>query len=430
GYSNLRLLSDLEPEYVKLDKYFISRIDTDPVAEHFVRTIIALARRVRCRIIAEGIETPSQLQHVHRLGVDYAQGFLLDPPSPEPTPNIPSVLMEACPVSRQPEAPAQTPLSVAHDELVASLDIHPTPVCAPLTAAAEALALFQADPLLRAVPVLDGSRAVGLLTREGIFGAFALAYGHSLHKRSHVERMMHPEPLAAQVTDMLSDVSRRATARPHELIYAPIIIFDGEHYLGTAFIHDLLEKITEVQVNYALDANPLTGLPGNRSIDREVSRRLRGVDDFFLCHLDIDNFKAFNDHRGYERGDEMILLVSELLKRAQTGSDYVGHIGGDDFVFITTDPGWELRLQQLLDEFTMDSLQLYDEADRLTGFIRVESRSGQLKDVPLASLSVGALPCSAGRFSSHLEASAAVFEVKCLAKKQPGNCIAIDRRMD
>lgn len=424
GYSNLRLLSDLEPDFVKLDKYFVSRLDIDAVARDFVRTIVTLARRVHCQVVAEGIETEAQLKHIRDLGIEYAQGYLLGRPTAQPSPTVPAVLHETMgspvPAARAGDAPP--------DEQVASLDIHPTPACTPQTPAFEALSLFQADPKLRAVPVLDSGLAVGLLTRESILGAFALTFGHSLHRKSHVEKMMHDAPLAAQVGDALSDISRRATARPHELIYAPIIVFDGDRYVGTASIHDLLEKITQVQVSYARDANPLTGLPGNRSIDREVRSRLQDGQDFFLCHLDLDHFKAFNDHFGYERGDEMIMLTAELLRDGKAEVDYIGHIGGDDFVLITADPGWEPRLRAILDNFSGQASRLYDEQERTAGHIRVEDRSGKIRSVPLASLSVGVLPCPAGRFSSHLEAAESVFELKCLAKKQPGNSIVIDRR--
>lgn len=425
GYSNLRLLSDLEPDFVKLDKYFVSRLDIDAVARDFVRTIVSLARRVHCRVIAEGIETEAQLRHVRDLGIEYAQGYLLGRPTAQPSSAVPAVLHETA----SPPVPPATGIGDAPpDEQVASLDIQPTPACTPQTPAFEALSLFQADPKLRAVPVLEAGLAVGLLTRESILGAFALTFGHSLHRKSHVEKMMHDAPLTAQVADALSDISRRATARPHDLIYAPIIVFDGDRYAGTASIHDLLEKITRVQVSYALDANPLTGLPGNRSIDREVRSRLQDGRDFFLCHLDLDHFKAFNDHFGYERGDEMIMLTAELLRDGKADVDYIGHIGGDDFVFITDDPGWEPRLRSILDDFSGRASRLYDEQDRLAGHIRVEDRSGNIRSVPLTSLSVGVLPCPAGRFSSHLEAAESVFELKCLAKKQPGNSIVIDRR--
>lgn len=424
GYSNLRLLSDLEPDFVKLDKYFVSKIDADAVAADFVRTIVSLAKRVHCKVIAEGIETKTQLQRIRRLGIEYAQGYLLGRPTAQPSASVPAVLPETA----EPGIPATISGHSPPDEQVASLDIHATPACTPHTSAFEALSLFQADPLLRAVPVLEDGYAVGLLTRENILGAFALTFGHSLHRKSHVEKLMHTDPLIAQVSDTLSDISRRATARPHQLIYAPIIIFDGGRYIGTASIHDLLEKITRVQISYALDANPLTGLPGNRSIDREVNRRLQEGQDFFLCHLDLDHFKAFNDHFGYERGDEMIMLTAELLREGRAEVDYIAHIGGDDFVFITADGGWEPRLRAILDAFSARSRLMYDEQDRQAGCIQVEDRSGNIRSVPLASLSVGVLPCPANRFSSHLEAAESVFEVKCLAKKQPGNSIVIDRR--
>jgi len=318
--------------------------------------------------------------------------------------------------------------AMPREDLVGSLTLHPVPACSPDIPAEEILTRFQASPVLQAVPVIDNFKIVGMLTRGSVLQAFSTTFGHSLNRRVSAAKLMHTQAIALQIDDPLTYASEVAISRPSELIYTPLIVCDGTDYLGTASIRELLERITQNQVKYARQCNPLTGLPGNISIENELDERLNRNQPFVCCYFDLDNFKAFNDHYGYERGDIMIGLVAELLNKYKEHNDFIGHIGGDDFIFISSRNNWEESIRHCLKDFEQSVPELYDEQDRKAGGICALSRTGESCKFPFSSLSVGALPCPEHRFSSRLDISAAVFELKHQAKKQAGNSLVIDRR--
>jgi GGDEF domain-containing protein len=240
--------------------------------------------------------------------------------------------------------------------------------------------------------------------------------------------MMQNTPLKIQVTDSLAKVSQLATKRPLDQVYCPLIVCDGETYMGTLSIQELLKSITKIQLEHALHCNPLSRLPGNIGIESDVQARLQANVPFVLLHFDLDNFKAFNDFYGYERGDKMILLVAEMLRETVLSNDFVGHVGGDDFVMLMEGQDWESRIWQMLDSFSVKSAMLYDETERDQKCIETTDRAGDIKKFDLASLSVSALPCPPGQFSSHLEASEVIAEIKHRSKQIRGNSLVVNRR--
>ncbi len=313
-------------------------------------------------------------------------------------------------------------------ETVRGLRLDPVPPCPPDRPLRDLLDRFKDDPMLDAIPVVDRGDVVGLLLRDTLMQAFASPFGHELNRRTTVGHRMDVEPLIVDLDDKLTDVSRRVTDRVFNRVYSPLVVRDGAGYVGLLSVHELLEKITQSQLSYARYCNPLTGLPGNISIQNEVTALLDAGEDFVFCHLDIDHFKAFNDHYGYERGDAMIRLVAETLSDCAGEEGFVGHIGGDDFVYVSTDATWKPRMERFLERVGRSFPELYDADDRARGGIEAENRSGQMQWFPLATMSVGALPCPAGRFLSHLEVAEAVSELKHMAKKRAGNALVVDRR--
>lgn len=139
-------------------------------------------------------------------------------------------------------------------------------------------------------------------------------------------------------------------------------------------------------------ASPLTGLPGNHSINDEIRRRLSAVEPFALLQIDIDHFKAFNDYYGYARGDQAIQLLSHILTEATQDlggpGAFVGHIGGDDFVVLSSPEHAEKLGEHILDRFNTESRHLYDQEDRDRGFVEVLSRRHTQERFPLMSLTI------------------------------------------
>ena len=432
GYSNLRLLADLRPDYLKLDKYFVAGVDRREVEADFVRLIVDLARRVGCQVIAEGIETVHELCFVRSVGVDFGQGYLLGRPQANGIGQVPNVLLETTHHSAALPAATPEPYHVGilpeTQSMVGALNIKPVPPCSPNDMLRDVLARFQENDLLLAVPVVDQGRVVGVLTRDEMLHIFSRSYAHSLYHRSAVSKLMSRDALVVQLGDSTSRASQLATRRSSKHAYIPLIVCDGNSYVGMLSIRALLENITSSQVEYALQCNPLSGLPGNLRITAEVQSRMDAGRHFVLAHFDLDNFKAFNDFYGFERGDRMISLMASVLDGANGKDDFVGHIGGDDFVMLLADEEWEARIHAVLDTFKLQSALLYDEAQRQCGYIETSDRSGHPRRFALASLSVSAVICHPGRFTFHLQATEVVAEVKRRSKKIEGNSLVVDRR--
>jgi diguanylate cyclase (GGDEF)-like protein len=142
-----------------------------------------------------------------------------------------------------------------------------------------------------------------------------------------------------------------------------------------------------------LDANPLTHLPGNVSIFEELQSRLNKQQPFSVCYIDLDKFKAYNDKYGFENGDKVIKESARLLLRAvqQNGNpdDFLGHIGGDDFVITTTEDKVDAICKEVIRQFDKLSPSFYNQEDRENGYIATKDRKGNMQKVPLLSVSIG-----------------------------------------
>jgi diguanylate cyclase (GGDEF)-like protein len=160
-------------------------------------------------------------------------------------------------------------------------------------------------------------------------------------------------------------------------------------------------------------------------VERLLSRACR----FVACYCDLNDFKPFNDVFGYQHGDEAIRLTASVLADAcDPRIDFIGHVGGDDFVLVLQSEDWEARCREILAAFESRVLSLFSEEDRVRGHFVGEDRQGQLRNFPLLTLSVGAVAADPGTFNSHSEVAAAATEAKRMAKRARGNTLFVERR--
>jgi GGDEF domain-containing protein len=177
-----------------------------------------------------------------------------------------------------------------------------------------------------------------------------------------------------------------------------------------------------------LAASPLTGLPGNLAIERELGKRLQAKKPVSLCHVDLDNFKPFADQYGYAWGSEVIkevalLLIAEL-KEAGAKEDFVGHIGGDDFVILSVPPRAEEICRRIVAGFDGRIRKFYTEQDRERGFFIGKDRKGVLQTFPLISVTIAIVTDDGARFQNPLAMAEAAAQLKEYAKTLPGsNCV-------
>jgi diguanylate cyclase (GGDEF)-like protein len=180
-----------------------------------------------------------------------------------------------------------------------------------------------------------------------------------------------------------------------------------------------------------VSVHPTTRLPGTTQVEREVARRLAAGGKFALCYADLDHFKEFNDRYGYNRGDRVIRLLSIILRdivRALAPGGYVGHIGGDDFLFIVPLEYMEVTCDEILELFDTLIPYQYTDEDRRTGYYLGRDRRGNIYRIPLMTLSIGVVTNQFQEFTHPAQVSERCAEMKSYAKTLPGSVYVIDRR--
>jgi GGDEF domain-containing protein len=187
-----------------------------------------------------------------------------------------------------------------------------------------------------------------------------------------------------------------------------------------------------VRTERDVSVHPSTRLPGTTEIEREIRRRLDSGQEFAVCYADLDHFKEFNDRYSYYDGDRVIYLLSRILHDVVKGMlgqrGFVGHIGGDDFIFIIPLSEIGVVCGEILDVFdTLIPLQ-YNDQDRRAGYFFGKDRRGQLHRVPLMTLSVGIVTNRHRRFTHPAQVSELATEMKSYAKTLPGSVFVVDRR--
>lgn len=179
-------------------------------------------------------------------------------------------------------------------------------------------------------------------------------------------------------------------------------------------------------------ANPLTGLPGNTEIQSEINYRIAKEMIFSVLYLDVDNFKAYNDAYGFSHGDRAIKLIADILtdnvKAFGSRNDFIGHIGGDDFVIITTPDCTDILCENIIKEFDERIPELYTEADKQAGFISTANRKGDITRYPIMTLSIAAVSNEHRVFRNHLQVGEIAAELKKKAKSIAGSVYLKDRR--
>jgi len=419
GYSSLRLWSELRPDYVKIDRHFIDGIHQDALKREFVGSILQIAKASRAQVIAEGIELPEELAVLTEMGVDLVQGYLLCRPQEHP-PRDARALM-----------PKQESTSVALNDEGSDLSalLNEQPAVDRDTPTAAVLEAFRRQANLNSLAVLDEQgQPCGIVHRHSLSDALLKPFATDLFARKPISRLMNDDFLAVEMSQSLQQVSRLITSRARQRIEEDFIITLNGSYLGLGRVIDVLKLITELKIQQARYANPLTLLPGNVPIQQCLTRLLQQARESVICYVDIDSFKPFNDIYGYGRGDEVLLCLAQCLNdRVDPSRDFVGHIGGDDFLMVLGPEDWRKRLNQLLDDFQSQCRRFYRAEHLEAGCFIAPNRQGVRQEFPLLSLSIGVVhlhpEACAGLDASQLAEMAS--QAKHHAKNIPGYSVHV-----
>ncbi|THF36806.1 GGDEF domain-containing protein [Pseudomonas atacamensis] len=381
GYSSLRLWSELRPDYVKIDRHFIDGIHQDALKREFVGSILQIAKASRAQVIAEGIELPEELAVLTEMGVDLVQGYLLGRPQEHPSRDARALM------------PKHDSSAVALNDEGSDLSalLNDQPAVQRDTPTATVLEAFRRQANLNSLAVLDEQgQPCGIVHRHSLSDALLKPFATDLFARKPISRLMNDDFLAVEISQSLQQVSRLITSRARQRIEEDFIITLNGSYLGLGRVIDVLKLITELKIQQARYANPLTLLPGNVPIQQCLTRLLQQARESIICYVDIDSFKPFNDIYGYGRGDEVLLCLAQCLnERIDPTRDFVGHIGGDDFLLVLGPEDWRKRLNQLLDDFQSQCRRFYRPEHLEAGCFVAPNRQGVRQEFALLSLSIG-----------------------------------------
>jgi diguanylate cyclase (GGDEF)-like protein len=416
GSSGLKSWSAIRPEFVKVDRYFVDGAEQDPVRAEILRSVVDIGRATGSQIIAEGVENPGQLNLVMDLGVDYVQGFLLGRPEPKPA----AENSHLCGL--------QTTMPSLHADCAEHLAT-PIPAVPHAASVASVVETFQRHPEWRAIAVVEGTQPVGLVRRDELLILLSRPLFPEVYNRKPISAVMDTRAVQIDARARLEQVSRMVTGYNASKEQDDFIITRGGEYLGLGRTMELLRQITAQQIQAAKQANPLTGLPGNRVIHSHVERWVKQSRGFIACHLDLDHFKPFNDAYGYSHGDQVLMHVAGVLTRcARPRVDFVGHIGGDDFVMLLRSRDWQLRLAAVLDELAASLPSFHAQGHRADAGFDATDRAGAHRRFPLISVSIAAMEVPGDAFVTVEAVTEGLLKTKAEAKAREGNVCMLSTR--
>jgi diguanylate cyclase (GGDEF)-like protein len=399
GRSSLRLWSQLKPEIVKIDKYFTKDISQHADKLKTIQALQQIAAIFDTALVAEGIETEDDLRVLRDLGIAYGQGYFLGRPALLPREHIEPKALEVMQDRRVAVYPELRRAShVGHINRIAVVDAPSVALC---TTNDELTALFLAHTDLHAVAVVDGSRPVGIINRSRFMDAYSKLYYRELWGRKPCVAHINPDPRLIERNHNVDELIGILTSNDQRYLADGFIVTENGRYVGLGTGDQLVRSVMETRIEAARHANPLTFLPGNIPISQHIERLLNSGVEFVACYADLNNFKPFNDQYGYWRGDEMIRLVARLAQaHCDPQRDFVGHVGGDDFIILYQSADWQLQCQQIVREFALQAIELFDAPAREAGGIHAEDRHGVSRFFPLTTLSIGAVKIHRDEFSS------------------------------
>ncbi len=384
GYAGLNRICSLTPGYIKLDNELVRDVYKNPIKYAMIKGMVEFSHSSGTMLIAEGIETKKEMDFLIELGVQYGQGYYLAKPEPQLHFDNRQVVGEILEKNTCDHRNNHLGVKKYYIKNLVRTGL----TVAPHAMVESVFSYMKHHDDVVGICVVDQEQVTGVLTREKLFQKLSGQYGFSLYYKKNISDLAEKNFLMVDARTSISSVAKIAMERDVDALYDFIVVKEEDKYAGIVTIQDLLKKAMEIDVDLAKCANPLTGLPGNIVIDQEVKENVESGRQCTIYYFDLDNFKAFNDVYGFEKGDEVIRILADVLKKNSDDSDFVGHIGGDDFVMICEGFQSPAFTEKIRTEFEARAHMLYREEDRVRRCIQACNRHGVTETFPLVSVTI------------------------------------------
>ncbi|MCL1904381.1 MAG: EAL and GGDEF domain-containing protein [Oscillospiraceae bacterium] len=417
GYSEINTLSDVKPDLVKLDMNIVRNIDKDEIKQLLCKAMVGFCENAGIQLIAEGIENEEELETLIKLQVSYGQGFFLGVPQ--------EIFAEIAPeklniIQKYNAKKYNKNITSSIYPIIGYLS-KPGYSFSPDEIAEKILEVMKLNPTIHEFVIIENDKAIGFMTKTDLNEKLGGRYGFTLFSNKPIQQIINKDFLVVDYNMTVDRVSRKALQRPFEQLYNPIVVELDNKYYGIVTIKDLLDTCTKIDVDVAAHSNPLTKLPGNLLIEQEILTRVLNDKPYCITYYDLDNFKAYNDAYGFQNGDMMLALVANVLKKCATKEEFIGHIGGDDFIVICDYHEGEEYCQAVIDAFSVEVLGLYRDEDVKRGYIVSKNRNGVTENFPISSLSIAGISNRNRVYKSTDDFSKDIAQIKKKCKQQIGN---------
>lgn len=347
GYSGLNMISDIHPHFLKLDMNLVRGIDQDFMKQALVKSMVEFSKLSNVLLIAEGIETRRELAKLIEVGVQYGQGFFIQRPAAALPPIKTEIKELVHDLNKKKNHLFGDRLSDIYIANIASSLL----TLSPQILISQVYAMMKADANIPGFCITENGFVTGVITRDQLNAGLSSQYGYSLYYKKPVRELMSRDFMCVDVETPIDLVAKTAMQRTVDRLYDFITVTKGERYFGIVTVRDLLMKTIEIEIVNAKHLNPLTELPGNLMIEKHLEKCLKLQRPQHILYIDIDNFKPYNDVYGFEKGDMVLRTVTAILKQNIPSDQFIGHIGGDDFIAVLQSGRTEEICNSILKQF-------------------------------------------------------------------------------
>jgi diguanylate cyclase (GGDEF)-like protein len=400
---------------VKTDKYFTKDVSSNADKLKTLQALLQIAAVFNTELVAEGVETLDDLRVLRDLGITYGQGYLLGRPNPTGEHAISAPAMEVL-MDRRVAVFPELSRRIYGGQL-RSVAVIAAPTVTAMTTVDEMAKLFLSHPDLHALALLEGERPIGIINRQAFMNEFAKPYYREVWGRKSCLAHANLEPRVIEREHDVDQLIGILTSQDQRYLNDGFIVTENGRYVGLGSGDQLVRSVTETRIEAARHANPLTFLPGNIPLTQHIERLLKSGAGFVACYADLNHFKPFNDRYGYWRGDEMLRLLSRTaVEHCDQRRDFVGHVGGDDFVILFQSEDWRERCEKMVASFNSLARLMFDAQAMNAGGFEAEDRYGETRFFPLTTLSIGAVRVEDQRPRSAEQIASQAALVKHVAK--------------